>query len=109
MAVSIGIHGLGTYLPSEIRTNAWWPESDVARWRDRMAHRATSNEAPDEELTEGARRTLAAMARYVDDPFRGSIERRVMPEDMTTSEMEAAAAREAIERAGVTPSDIDAI
>jgi 3-oxoacyl-[acyl-carrier-protein] synthase-3 len=109
MTRSIGILGLGTFLPPEVRTNSWWPEVDVARWRDRMAHRATSSEAPDDDLAEGARRTLAAMARYSDDPFRGAIERRVMPSDMTSSEMEALAGKEAIERAGLRPGAIDAI
>jgi 3-oxoacyl-[acyl-carrier-protein] synthase-3 len=107
---SIGILGLGTYLPPTVRTNDFWPDADVAAWRDRMAHRATSSEPPaDGELSEGARRTLAAMAEYADDPFRGAVERRVMDSDMTTSDMEATAARDAMARAGVGPDDIDVI
>jgi 3-oxoacyl-[acyl-carrier-protein] synthase III len=107
---SIGILGLGTYLPPTVRSNDWWPREVVARWHDRMAHRATRAEKPDlDTLTSGARRTLAAMAEYADDPFRGAIERRVMSDDMTATEMEARAAREAIESAGIHPDEIGAV
>lgn len=106
---SIGILGLGTYLPPTIRTNDWWPEEVVERWQDRMAHRATRAEAPVANLTSGARRTLAAMTEFASDPFRGARERRVMSPDMTAAEMEAHAAREAMQRAGVGPQDIDVI
>ena len=107
---SVGILGLGTYLPTTVRTHDWWPASIVARWHDRMAHRATNATAPDpSQLTTGARRTLAAMGEYASDPFRGAKERRVMSDDMTASEMEANAARIAIERAGLKPEDIDVV
>lgn len=108
--ISTGILGLGTYLPSDVRTNDWWPAHVVARWNDRMAHRATNAEAIDPStLSSGARRTLAAMGELAGDPFRGARERRVMPSSMTAPEMEAKAAKIAIERAGISPDDIDVI
>jgi 3-oxoacyl-[acyl-carrier-protein] synthase-3 len=108
--MNIGIWGLGTYLPSTVRTNDWWPNAIVDSWQDKMAHRATRGEAPDpSNMTSGARRTLAAMQEVARDPFRGSRERRVMSDTMTTSEMEAAAAREAMQRAGVEAGEIDVI
>ena len=106
---STGIIGLGTYLPPHVRTNDWWPREIVADWTDRMAHRATRAEAPTAELTSGMKRTLAAMAEFAGDPFRGSVERRVMADDMTAAEMEAHAARDAIARAGIDPAEIDAV
>ena len=107
---SVGILGLGTFLPPDIRTNDHWSPSTVAQWHDRMAARVTRADAPPQDtLTSGARRTLAAMAEYAGDPFRGAVQRRVMPADMTPSEMEARAAREAMQRAGVRPDQIDAI
>jgi 3-oxoacyl-[acyl-carrier-protein] synthase-3 len=105
---AIGVLGMGWYLPPIVRTNDWWPAAQVDRWRDRAAHRATNTELPS-SMTEGVRRTLAALGSYVDDPFRGARERRIMPDDMTTSDMEAHAAREAIARAGVPVDAIDAI
>lgn len=104
-----GILGLGSYLPPTVRTNAWWPPEEVARWHERMAHRATQPAPPTADLTSGAARTLAAMAAYADDPFRGAIERRVMDPEMTSSEMEANAAREALAHADVRPDQIDVI
>ncbi|HSD86379.1 MAG TPA: 3-oxoacyl-[acyl-carrier-protein] synthase III C-terminal domain-containing protein [Kofleriaceae bacterium] len=74
-----------------------------------MAHQATRAQAPSATLTEGQKLTLAAMAEYAADPFRGSIERRILSPDMTASQMEAHAAREAIERAGVAADQIDVI
>jgi 3-oxoacyl-[acyl-carrier-protein] synthase-3 len=49
------------------------------------------------------------MTKFAADPFRGAVQRRVMSDSMTTAEMEAIAAREALDRAGVRPSDIGAI
>lgn len=104
-----GIWGLGTYVPDTVRTNDWWPAADVARWRERMAHALMSADSNQERLSEGAKLALAAMAEYAGDPFRGAVERRVMHESMTTSEMEAHAARDAMARAGVGPEDVDVI
>lgn len=107
---AVGMIGLGTFLPPTVRSNAWWPEAEVLRWRDRMAHRATDGEAPPlATLPEGVRRTLDAMAALADDPFRGARERRVMQGGMTTTDMEVAAAREALARAELGPGAIDAV
>src|SRR5690606_37315847 len=110
VSTSVGVLGLGTFLPPHVRTNDWWPESAVARWREKPAHRATQGQAAaPAAMSAGAQVTLAAMAEYADDPFRGARERRVMADDMTVHDMEAAAAREAIERAGVSIDEIDVI
>lgn len=107
---SVGILGLGTYLPPIIRTNDHWPPHVVAEWERRTAARVTRADGPAVETSSpGIRRTLAAMGEYASDPFRGAVQRRVMPDDMTVNEMEAQAAREAIERAGLRADEIDAI
>lgn len=108
--MAVGILGIGTYLPPTVRTNDWWPPDIVAGWTDRMTHRATlGDSAAADPDGEGVRRTRAAMAAYAGDPFRGAVERRVMDETSTVPDMEAAAARQAIERAGVALDQIDAI
>jgi 3-oxoacyl-[acyl-carrier-protein] synthase-3 len=108
--MNIGIWGLGCYLPPTVRSNDWWSPEIVADWHERMAHQATRANAPEARaITSGMRRTLAALAEFASDPFRGAVERRVMADDMTTSDMEARAAREAIERAGIHASEIGAI
>lgn len=107
---AVGILGLGTFLPPVVRTNDWWPAEVVARWREMMAHRATRAEEVDPgTVPPGTRLTLSLMAEYAQDPFRGAVQRRVMPDGMTASEMEASAARDAMERARVAPTDIDVI
>ncbi len=108
--VASGILGIGTYLPATIRTNDWWPAEHVARWREQMAHRATRADVTSPaEQSAGGVATLSALAEYANDPFRGARERRVMADDMTPSEMEARAARSALDRAGITSSDVDVI
>jgi 3-oxoacyl-[acyl-carrier-protein] synthase III len=104
-----GILGLGTYLPSTVRTNDWWSASTVTKWAERMALQATRAAPISDSLTKGRKLTLQAMTDLATDPFRGSIERRIMPDDMTASQMEANAAREAIARAGIRPDEIDVI
>lgn len=104
----VGIHSIGIYLPEQIRTNDWWPEEIVQRWRQRMAKSLVRPDRDDTEpATEGVRRVLMAMEAFRDDPFKGAVERRVMPEGMLSSQMELAAAREAIAHAGIAPSEID--
>jgi len=100
---AVGIYGVGQYLPEQIRTNAWWPRDVVAKWAERSQARLVSGKREEEPLPDapGALATMKAMAAYAEDPFKGSRERRVMPEGMHSSDMEVAAARDALARAGI--------
>ena len=99
---AVGILGVGTYLPPTIRMNDYWSDETVRSWRDKAGRRADKLIAAlKAENTDGARRTLDALAALATDPFQGSVQRRVIADDMTASEMEVLAAREAIERAGI--------
>ncbi|HZS35878.1 MAG TPA: 3-oxoacyl-[acyl-carrier-protein] synthase III C-terminal domain-containing protein [Polyangia bacterium] len=104
----IGIHGIGTYLPPQVRGNDWWPSTVVDKWRQKanakLLRAATSPEATE---TEGQARMVAAMAAQGDDPFFGCRERRVLEAGRTSTEMELPAANEALARANVDPSEID--
>src|SRR3954464_10185645 len=104
---AVGILGIGAYLPEQVRRNDWWPEEVVARWRATAAESLVRHE-PDSvpPASEGARRTLAAMAELKDDPFRGARERRIMPRGMTSSDMEVEAAKDALARSGVPGSRV---
>ncbi len=104
--MNIGIWGLGTFLPDHIRTNDWWPSSIVDEWRHRQARRFTNlNDIAN--LSPGAKRVLEATARYADDPFEGARERRVVDPTMSSTDMGIAAAKQAMQRAGVSASEID--
>src|SRR5262245_61399280 len=100
-----GILAIGSYLPPLVRHNDWWPEDVVAGW---MARRAAVPPPPaPSSLSPAAARVLAAMAEQAGDPFQGARERRVLPDDMPAVDMEAAAAEQAIERAGIDRREID--
>ena len=60
-------------------------------------------------MTEGQRRVLEAMAEYRGDPFYGTVERRILDEDLDASDMEIPAAQAAIENAGIDPACIDLV
>jgi 3-oxoacyl-[acyl-carrier-protein] synthase-3 len=104
----IGLLAVGTYLPPEVRSNDWWPAETVARWMEQRAAARTAG-GPPTATTPGMARVIAAMAEQSDDPFQGWRERRVMPVGMTSSDMEEAAARDALARAGVDAAEIDLV
>lgn len=102
---NVGILGIGTYLPDEVRTNDWWPEHVVARWTEkRAAARARFKDAA--PTSDGMALVMKAMAEIQDDPFLGAVERRVMAPGTLASELELRAAKQAIERAGIDPAEI---
>src|SRR5690349_11935424 len=103
----VGIHGIGVYLPETIRRNDWWPASIVETWRERQARSITrSASSHDDHRSDGMQHILDGMARVKGDPFEGAVERRHMPDGMRSSDMEIAAARDALARSGVRADQI---
>lgn len=107
--MNVGILGIGIYLPEPIRKNDWWPRHVVDGWR---AERKKTNLVRAERergdpSTEGARVTFLGMETWADDPFRGAVERRVMPPGMRSSDMEVLAAEDALRRAGISPQQVE--
>ena len=107
--VNIGVWGLGAYLPPTVRTNDWWPANIVEEWKIRHAKRVTraTKDVADEAVSDGARALLESAAAYADDPFEGARERRVMSDEMWPTDMQIAAARDAIAAANVDAGEID--
>ncbi len=105
MKKSVGVLGVGTYLPPDVRKNDWWPESVVAKWREKRAAPLT-DKVHAEPSTPGGRAVAEAMAALRNDPFHGARERRVLKEGMKASDMELEAARAAIANAGIDPQEI---
>src|SRR5947199_325311 len=101
----VGILGIGTYLPPDIRTNDWWADKVVTKWMERRAA-PLNGRSRAEPRTAGQLAVAEAMGSLRDDPFHGAKERRVMANGMRASDMEVEAARRAIEKAGVDPKDI---
>ena len=103
---------VGVYLPESVRRNDYWPADarrEVARAR-RPARLQRTDDAFGTVTSEGTRRSpWTRCAKLGDDPFQGLVERRAMPEGMTAADMETAAARDAIARAGIDPQQIDLV
>jgi len=100
----VGLLGVASYLPEIRRTNDWWPDETVRRWREAPRLRPPLQ---DGEPTPAMARVLAAMAQQDFDPFQGVTERRVLPDHMSSVDMEVRAAQLAIERAGIDRREID--
>jgi 3-oxoacyl-[acyl-carrier-protein] synthase III len=101
----IGLLGVATYLPPTTRRNDWWPSAAVERW----AAMRGAPPPPTGPITPAMEHVLAEIARQAADPFQGVTERRVMPADMISVDMEALAAERALARAGVDREQIDAL
>jgi 3-oxoacyl-[acyl-carrier-protein] synthase-3 len=96
---------LGVAFPRHIRTNAWWEDNQpelVAHARDATLAKVWAGFG---ELSAYDR----AIAPYLADPFRGTVERRVMSPDMSAQQLELAAARTALEAGGLDVGDIDLV
>ncbi len=106
-STGIGILGIGTHLPPEIRRNDWWPADVVARWAERLAQGVAALGQAPPPASAGAARVVRAMIELGGDPFEGVVERRILAADLTSTDMEAAAATAALAQAGVDASDID--
>lgn len=110
MSPSVGILGVGMFVPEQVRTNDWWPASFRERFEERSRSDVTTPEVFLAKATTPEQRVQCElMLESYHDPFRGSRERRVAPDGMTTSQMDVVAARQACARAGVDPSDLDLI
>lgn len=105
---SVGILGVGSYLPDEVRTNDWWPRSIVEKWEQKAVESGIRPTADARKsVPSGGDLVLDAIKEYGSDPFAGARERRVMPENMLPSDMETEAAKRAMTRAGVSAKDVD--
>ncbi len=102
--LNVGIRALAAVLPDTVRTNDYYRERYPEQYREAeqrvLFKRARSPQAPRDDAF------LAAMARYADDPFRGAVERRVLPPGGTALDLELPAAQRALDAAGLRASDV---
>ncbi|PHM52310.1 3-oxoacyl-ACP synthase III family protein [Xenorhabdus sp. KK7.4] len=98
-----GIQAIAVYLPDEVRTNDWWCEDipqeqsiTVAGSRDVSGRRKIN---PYD----------AAMERYLDDPFFGSVERRIAATNEGSVELGVKAAHRVLGAAGVSSAEVDCL
>jgi 3-oxoacyl-[acyl-carrier-protein] synthase-3 len=107
---SVGILGIGVWLPPTVRTNEWWPRGVVQSWREHYRAQSAERRAQAESTPESSRgqaQVAAAIAGLGEDLFQGSRERRVLDEHVAPSEMEVQACQRALAKAGIPPQSID--
>jgi 3-oxoacyl-[acyl-carrier-protein] synthase-3 len=100
-----GITAISVYFPEQVRENDWWREvapAFVAKLEQRVGAQVWQPAAERNPWQ-------SAMAPYLDDPFRGSQQRRVLGPGEDAHAMEAAAAQRLLDAAGLTPADIDLV
>ncbi|NVB37324.1 3-oxoacyl-ACP synthase III family protein [Pseudenhygromyxa sp. WMMC2535] len=102
----VALRSLAVAVPERVRTNAELAERhpELVRRPERGSlDRIMTNAESRPEMA----KIDASILPYIDDPFRGVVERRSLSGDETSIGLEVAAGREAIARAGLAPADID--
>lgn len=105
MHIPVGIRSLAISLPSIIRTNDYYRE----KYPDIVANVEDKNMAKLMSLADSFPRNEweFAMQPYLKDPFRGTLQRIILAENESSLTLEYKAARDALESAGLSISDID--
>lgn len=104
----VGIRSLALSLPSLIRTNDYWIEKTPnLNTHDKPRRTRTSKAAQLTKSNNGLDIWSQEVAPYLPDPFRGSIERRVLAPNESSLTLEYQAAKEALDAAQLSPEDVD--
>lgn len=103
-----GLRALAVCYPQEVRTNEHFRARYPAQVEAAAAHAAVKvweGPAPGAPGSQGA--FEHEMAPYLRDPFRGTVERRVLGPGQTALSLEVPAAQRALAAAGVRPDEVD--
>lgn len=106
MTPTVGLLSLAPHFPRTVRTNDHWrtnhPELVASAEQRTLAKLWSAPTAASDDTAEFD----AAMAPYLADPFRGAVERRVLAADEPTWALQVAAARAALDAAGVSAAEV---
>jgi 3-oxoacyl-[acyl-carrier-protein] synthase III len=106
MTKSVGIKALAIEMPKGVRTNQYWrnrhPEM-IADLTERKKGRMFSEKAESKDDFE------LEMAGYLADPFKGTVERRVLTPGESSLTLELSAARKALAAAKLSAREIDLV
>ncbi len=106
MTIMAGLRSVAVGMPRTIRTNQYWREHAPQLIVESEQRSLARSFAPVDPSTD-TQPFDAEMAPYLQDPFRGAVERRVLAADETALMIEAIAARDAITAAGLTAAEVD--
>ncbi len=104
----VGIRSLAVSFPSIIRTNNYWIEKSpdlAARNKPRRVRLSRSTELTSDN--NGLDIWSQEVAPYLPDPFRGSVERRVLAPEESALTLEYRAAKDALDAAQLSPEEVD--
>lgn len=105
----IGISSLALSFPPLIRTNDYWRENFSQLNTKTRSQRRREQRKPALNQAEGATIWSQEVVPYLDDPFRGNVERRVFSQGESSLTLEYQTATEAIETARLQPREIDLV
>lgn len=107
--ISIGIRSLSVSFPSIIRTNNYWqqkyPEMIISQPKRNRRNRLVVSSSVDNGFDLWSKE----VAPYLSDPFRGSVERRVLAEDESTLNLQCQATTEALAAAKLDVAEVDVV
>ena len=104
----VGIRSLAVSFPNLIRTNDYWIEKSpdlVAQNKPRRVKLPRPAEPSSDNS--GLDIWSQEVAPYLPDPFRGSVERRVLAPDESALTLEYRAAKDALEAAQLSPDEVE--
>jgi 3-oxoacyl-[acyl-carrier-protein] synthase III len=107
MNIPVGIKSIAVSFPSVIRTNDYYKEKYpdlVAKAEDKSLAKLMSlvDATPNNEFE-------LEMEPYLKDPFRGTVQRRILGEGESALTLECNAARDALDAAKLSPDDVDLV
>ncbi len=105
MHIPVGIRSLAISLPSIIRTNDYYRE----KYPEIIANAEEKNMAKLMSLAGSYPRNAweVAMQPYLEDPFRGTLQRLIIAENESSLTLEYRAAKDALKSANLSINDID--
>lgn len=104
---SIGISSLALSFPKLIRSNDYWRDKFPELATQTRSQRKREQRKFSPYQAEVLKIWSQEVAPYLDDPFRGNVERRVLTQDESSLTLEYRAATEAIKVAKLEPREID--
>ncbi len=105
----LGIRSVGLATGAIDRPNDWWPTDIVEAWRSHIPARRAHVESLIPRLRTANEKRVAALIAATEDPFIGIVRRPIHEPEAQALDLEVAAARDAITRAGIAQSEIDLV
>ncbi len=105
----IGIRSLAVSFPKVIRVNDYWQQKYPQMVHSQFRRNRITPSAVSNTKVNGFNLWSQEVAPYLSDPFRGSVERRVLSEDESSLAVQCQAAKEALAAAKLDVQEVDVV